>query len=145
MFIAYLHCFWWNKFLKKLNDRGQRTKVGLVLTLFITLWAFSGLLTDEGPLPKICHIFYDKLSELYLPKGNKKIHNSRDASLEFCWDQHFFHGKSAIFSCIKKYSRDCIFIHTLYFFCILIHHFQQQNFITWFKFYCRCGHLINVW
>ena len=48
-----------------------------------------------GPHPKICHI-YPTMMKLgtvipYL-RRIQKIHKSREASLEFCWYQHFFTG-----------------------------------------------------
>ena len=65
---------------------------------------FFGLLTDGGgpfwlPLPKICHTYPTmiKLGTVipYLRK-TEKIYKSRDTSLEFCWDQHFFTGNQQI-------------------------------------------------
>ena len=57
-----------------------------------------------GPPQNLSHIFYnDETWQSYtLPKEGKKIYESRDTPLEFCWHQHFSPQISK-FCCIKKY------------------------------------------
>ena len=50
------------------------------------------------PLPKICHTYHTmmKLGSYTLPKEDRKIYESRDTLLEFCWHQYFFTGNQQI-------------------------------------------------
>ena len=51
-----------------------------------------------------------------LPKEDPKIYQLRDTPPEFCWNQHFFHQKSAYFVISRNTDIDCILIHNFLFF-----------------------------
>ena len=53
-------------------------------------WGSGG---KKVPLPKICHTFPAMMklnTVMHHLKNTKKIYESRDTFLEFCWDHHFF-------------------------------------------------------
>ena len=83
-------------------------------------WGCSRMGGQKGPpsLKSVKLILqWSNLAQLYLTqRRSKKIYESRDTPLEFCWHQHFFKRKSANFAISRNTDIDCILIHNFYLF-----------------------------
>ena len=125
-------------------------------------------------LPKICHTYPTTMmiGGTVIPylKKMQNIYELRDTLLEFCWYQHF-HRKPADFPISRiqiKISFWYIISNSFYesfqiFFKYLVTILtvlikvatlgvlkiksfwrHQENFIKWFKIYCKCSHVTKV-
>lgn len=86
-------------------------------------WAFGRLLIDgrgpKSPLSKICQTYLAiiKLGTVIPSLMNiRKIYESRDTLLDFCWCNQFFHRKQAMFVIWGNTDVNCILTHNYWFF-----------------------------
>ena len=140
------------------DSKSDETSIHSLTTLFkMNLFGTAhGWEGKKVSLPKFCHTYHTmrRLGTVmhYLEKI-QNIYNSHDTTLVFCWHQHLFTENQQLllyqgisFSKIS-YSRPSESIGILnerfwrHISCPCCH---QQNFITWLKLYCRCGHVTKV-
>ena len=134
MVIAYLHCFRWNKFLAKLNHRGQHLKAGHSSSLELPLVAISMFNCKPGKImlidilfkgrvsvhikKRICFIMNSEEREIKLKvAGVRQQTNDTDCGLyAIAFINHILHYKEYLYDVKFNQSKMCHHLLRSYFF-----------------------------